>query len=96
MNLSVVHLDQGVSVTRDGIANELQREKQQDIMTDSSISQSRYVEVERELGRWVPDEDDPDCPELDNIFDGPWNRLSIILPFIYILILCWDILVIYT
>ncbi|KAK1360285.1 polyadenylate-binding protein-interacting protein 3-like [Heracleum sosnowskyi] len=64
----------GVSLTRDGLANEVQQEKQQEIMTDSSISQSRHVEVERELGRWVPDADDPECPELDNIFDGPWNR----------------------
>ncbi|KAK2995827.1 hypothetical protein RJ640_006166 [Escallonia rubra] len=64
----------GVSVTRDGLTNEINREKQQEIMTDSSISQSRHVEAERELGRWVPDEDNPDCPELENIFEGPWNR----------------------
>ncbi|KAK1375926.1 LsmAD domain-containing protein [Heracleum sosnowskyi] len=64
----------GVPVTRDGLASELQQEKQQDILTDSTISQSRHVEVERELGRWVPDEDVPECPELDNIFNGPWNR----------------------
>ncbi|KAL1814341.1 polyadenylate-binding protein-interacting protein 4 [Daucus carota subsp. sativus] len=64
----------GVSVTRDGLANEIQHVKQQEIMTDSNISQSRHVEVERELGRWVPDDDDRECPELDNIFDGPWNR----------------------
>uniref|UniRef100_A0A5B7ASG1 Putative polyadenylate-binding protein-interacting protein 4 isoform X1 n=1 Tax=Davidia involucrata TaxID=16924 RepID=A0A5B7ASG1_DAVIN len=64
----------GVSVTRDGLTNELQRVKQQDILLDSSISQSHHVEVVRELERWVPDEDDPQCPELENIFDGPWNR----------------------
>ncbi|WOG89383.1 hypothetical protein DCAR_0208621 [Daucus carota subsp. sativus] len=64
----------GVAVTMDGLASELQQEKQQDIMTDSTISHSRHVDVERELGRWVPDEDVPECPELDNIFDGPWNR----------------------
>ncbi|KAK3024479.1 hypothetical protein RJ639_043796 [Escallonia herrerae] len=64
----------GVSVTRDGLTNEINREKQQEIMTDSSISQSRHVEAERELGRWVPDKDNPDCPELENIFEGPWNR----------------------
>lgn len=63
-----------MSLTRDGLANELQQEKQQEIMTDSSISLSRHVEVTRELGHWVPDADDPECPELDNIFDGPWNR----------------------
>jgi hypothetical protein len=44
-------------------------------MLDSSISQSRYVEMERELEPWVPGEDDPRFPELDNIFDDPWNRL---------------------
>ncbi|KAA8540254.1 hypothetical protein F0562_024183 [Nyssa sinensis] len=61
-------------LTRDGLTNELQRVKQQEIMLDSSISQSCYVEGERELERWVPDKDDPQCPELENIFDGPWNR----------------------
>ncbi|KAL2243204.1 UNVERIFIED_CONTAM: Polyadenylate-binding protein-interacting protein 4 [Sesamum indicum] len=64
----------GVPVTRDGFTNELQNEKQRELMTDSCISQSRYVEVGRELEHWVPDENDPGCPELDNIFDGPWNR----------------------
>lgn len=64
----------GVSVTRDGFTNDLQHVKQQDIMLDSSISQSRHVDVERELERWVPDEDDPQCPDLENIFDGTWNR----------------------
>ncbi|KAK9281572.1 hypothetical protein L1049_004475 [Liquidambar formosana] len=62
-----------VSVTRDGLSNEL-REKQKELMLDSIISQSRNIDVERELERWVPDEDDPQCPELENIFDGPWNR----------------------
>ncbi|XP_057771030.1 polyadenylate-binding protein-interacting protein 4-like isoform X2 [Salvia miltiorrhiza] len=63
-----------VPVIRDGFLSELQREKQQELMTDSCISQSRHVEAGRELERWVPDEDDPGCPELENIFDGPWNR----------------------
>ncbi|XP_057504700.1 polyadenylate-binding protein-interacting protein 4-like [Actinidia eriantha] len=64
----------GVSVTRDGFTNDLQHVKQQDIMLDSSISQSRHGEAERQLERWVPDEDNPQCPELENIFDGNWNR----------------------
>ncbi|XP_042022604.1 polyadenylate-binding protein-interacting protein 4-like isoform X3 [Salvia splendens] len=63
-----------VPVIRDGFLNELQRGKQQELMTDSCISQSRNVEAGRELERWVPDEDDPGCPELENIFDGAWNR----------------------
>lgn len=67
-------LAKDVSVTRDDFASELQREKQLEIMTDSAISHSRYVDVERELEPWVPDEDDLQHPELDNIFDGPWNR----------------------
>lgn len=45
-----------------------------EIMVDSAISQSRHVELERELQPWVPDGDDPECPELENIFDDPWNR----------------------
>ncbi|CAA0816174.1 Polyadenylate-binding protein-interacting protein 4 [Striga hermonthica] len=63
-----------VSLSRDGLTNELQNERQQELMTDSCISQSRHVEVGRELEPWVPDENDPGCPELDNIFDGHWNR----------------------
>lgn len=63
-----------VAVTRDGLSNELQCGKQQELMIDTFISQSRHVELERELEPWVPDESDPDCPELENIFDGPWNR----------------------
>ncbi|XP_061948891.1 polyadenylate-binding protein-interacting protein 3-like isoform X4 [Populus nigra] len=63
-----------VSVTIDGMSNELQQAKQQEIMIDSFISQSRLVETERELEPWVPDEDEPQCPELENIFDGHWNR----------------------
>ncbi|CAI9757695.1 unnamed protein product [Fraxinus pennsylvanica] len=64
----------GVSVTRDGLTNELQHDEQQELMTDSCISQSRHVDLGRELEPWVPDADDPGCPELENIFDGPWNR----------------------
>ncbi|TYI59770.1 hypothetical protein E1A91_D10G060500v1 [Gossypium mustelinum] len=29
---------------------------------------------ERVLAPWVPGEDDPQCPELENIFDSPWIR----------------------
>ncbi|KAL3511640.1 hypothetical protein ACH5RR_024357 [Cinchona calisaya] len=64
----------GVPVTRDGLANELQRGKQQELLIDSSISQSRRVEMERELERWVPEDDDPLCPESENIFDRHWDR----------------------
>ncbi|XWS18834.1 hypothetical protein CRYUN_Cryun32bG0079100 [Craigia yunnanensis] len=63
-----------VAVTSDGFASELQHDKHQEILIDSAISQSRHVEVERELERWVPGEDDPHCPELENVFDSPWNR----------------------
>ncbi|GFZ08123.1 hypothetical protein Acr_19g0010600 [Actinidia rufa] len=64
-----------VSVTRDGTTSDLQRVKQQDIMLDSSISQSSHVDVERALERWVPDKDYSQCPELENIFDNPWKRV---------------------
>lgn len=63
-----------VSLFGDGLINGHVREKRQDIMIDSHISQSRHVEVERELERWTPDKDDPQCPDLENIFDGTWNR----------------------
>ncbi|KAH1038018.1 hypothetical protein J1N35_039761 [Gossypium stocksii] len=63
-----------VAVTGDGFASEPQNEKHQEILIDSAISQSQHAEVERELEPWVPDADDLQCPELENIFDGPWNR----------------------
>ncbi|XP_009372375.2 polyadenylate-binding protein-interacting protein 3 isoform X1 [Pyrus x bretschneideri] len=63
-----------VSITREGLLNEVQHEKHQELMIDSFISQSRRGELERELEPWVPDEDDPQRPELENIFDGQWNR----------------------
>lgn len=65
-------------MTSDGF-NEVQHEKQQELMIDSYISQSRQVDVGRVLEPWVPDEDDPRCPELENIFDGHWNRLLLYL-----------------
>lgn len=64
----------GVPVTRDELSQEFQHEKLQELMLDSNISQSRHVEVERELEPWIPDETDPRCPELENIFDDPWNK----------------------
>ncbi|KAI9109535.1 hypothetical protein K1719_019589 [Acacia pycnantha] len=64
----------GVAVTRDGLPNEAHHEMYQDIIVDSVISQSRHVDLERELQPWVPAEDDPQCPELENIFDETWNR----------------------
>ncbi|KAM3245879.1 polyadenylate-binding protein-interacting protein 4 isoform X1 [Capsicum annuum] len=64
----------GVPSTLDVFRAELLREKQQELLTDSCISQSRHGEVERQLQRWVPDDDALECPELDNIFDGHWNR----------------------
>ncbi|KAF7814078.1 polyadenylate-binding protein-interacting protein 3-like isoform X1 [Senna tora] len=64
----------GVAVTRDGLHREGHHEMHREIMVDSVISQSRHVDIERELQPWVPDEDDPQCPDLENIFDGPWNR----------------------
>ncbi|XP_055828752.1 polyadenylate-binding protein-interacting protein 4-like isoform X2 [Solanum dulcamara] len=64
----------GVPATLDVFRAELLREKQQELLTDSCISQSRHGEVERQLERWVPDDDALECPELDNIFDGHWNR----------------------
>lgn len=63
-----------VPVTKDGLTDELQHEKQQEIMTDTSISRSRHVELERELEPWVPDDDNIECSELDNTFDCHYNR----------------------
>ncbi|XP_050873883.1 polyadenylate-binding protein-interacting protein 3 isoform X2 [Lathyrus oleraceus] len=62
-----------VAVSTGDLASEPHYDVHQEIMVDSVISQSRHVDLGRELHRWVPDEDVPQCPELDNIFDGPWN-----------------------
>ncbi|KAK4365638.1 hypothetical protein RND71_013518 [Anisodus tanguticus] len=64
----------GVPTTLDGFRTEFMLEQQQGLLIDSCISQSRHIEVERQLERWVPDDDAPECPELENIFDGHWNR----------------------
>ncbi|XP_075492832.1 polyadenylate-binding protein-interacting protein 4-like isoform X2 [Primulina tabacum] len=64
----------GVSVTSDVSKIEFQHDKKQELMVDSYISQSRHVELGRELEPWIPDENDPECPELDTVFDGPRNR----------------------
>lgn len=61
---------------RDGLSNELQYERQQELLTDSCISQSRHVDLGRELERWIPDENNPSYPDLENIFDSPWKRLE--------------------
>ncbi|XP_078428783.1 CTC-interacting domain 4 isoform X2 [Wolffia australiana] len=63
-----------ISLTNDAISSGNALEKHQDFMTDSAISQSRHVDVDRELQRWTPDEDDPRQPELENIFDRQWHR----------------------
>ncbi|KAD6794719.1 hypothetical protein E3N88_05615 [Mikania micrantha] len=63
-----------VPVTRDGLMNDFQNDQLHEIMIDSSISQSRHVDLERELEPWVPDDGNPECPELDNTFDRHWNR----------------------
>ncbi|KAL3736017.1 hypothetical protein ACJRO7_025039 [Eucalyptus globulus] len=64
------------SLAGDGLSNELQLEKRQEILIDSCISQARHVDSERELKPWIPDEDDPQRPELENVFDIPSDRLG--------------------
>lgn len=65
---------QDVAVSTGDLASESHYDVHQEIMVDSVISQPRHVDLGRELHRWVPDENVPQCPELDNIFDGSWNR----------------------
>ncbi|XP_008787856.1 polyadenylate-binding protein-interacting protein 4-like [Phoenix dactylifera] len=62
------------SLSSDEFVNGHAKEKRNDLLIDSVISHPHHVEVERELERWIPDKDDPACPELENIFDGTWNR----------------------
>ncbi|XP_018488756.1 polyadenylate-binding protein-interacting protein 3 isoform X2 [Raphanus sativus] len=61
-------------VNNNNVSNSAQCEKPSELLTDSSISQSYHVDSERELKRWVPDEDVPDCPDLENVFDDPWKK----------------------
>ncbi|PKA59171.1 hypothetical protein AXF42_Ash001264 [Apostasia shenzhenica] len=63
-----------VPLTTDEFLGVNGHDKRKDLMIDSVISRSHNIEVERELERWTPDADTPECPELDNIFDGTWNR----------------------
>ena len=63
-----------MTVTKDGLSNEVHNENQE-LLIDSFISHSCHVEAERELKPWIPDDDSPQFPELDSIFDCPWNRL---------------------
>ncbi|KAL4369341.1 hypothetical protein GQ457_05G035320 [Hibiscus cannabinus] len=63
-----------VAVTSDGFASELQHEKHHELLIDSVISQSHHVGMERELEPWVPDEEYPQRPELENVFASSWNR----------------------
>uniref|UniRef100_A0A1J3HPT3 Polyadenylate-binding protein-interacting protein 3 n=1 Tax=Noccaea caerulescens TaxID=107243 RepID=A0A1J3HPT3_NOCCA len=56
------------------VSNSVQSDKPLELLTDSSISQSYHVDLERELKPWVPDEDVPDCPDLENVFDDSWKR----------------------
>ncbi|CAN7083703.1 unnamed protein product [Brassica oleracea var. botrytis] len=61
-------------VYSDNASNSAQCERPLELLTDSSISQSTHVDLGRELERWVPDEDVPDCSDLENVFDDPWKR----------------------
>ncbi|WOL14204.1 polyadenylate-binding protein-interacting protein 4-like [Canna indica] len=49
-------------------------EKKKDLMIDSVISHSHHADIERELSPWIPDEDDPQCPELENTFNRTLDR----------------------
>ncbi|KAI4381840.1 hypothetical protein MLD38_007874 [Melastoma candidum] len=63
-----------VSVTRDEISNEYQSERQRELLIDSYISRARPDDMERELKPWVPEDNDPHCAELENLFDDHWKR----------------------
>ncbi|CAH8392714.1 unnamed protein product [Eruca vesicaria subsp. sativa] len=53
------------------VSNSAQCETPLELLTDSSISQSYHVDMERELKCWVPDEDVPDCPDMS------WNQFEV-------------------
>ncbi|KAL1218929.1 Polyadenylate-binding protein-interacting protein 3 [Cardamine amara subsp. amara] len=61
-------------VCSNNVSNSVQSKKPLELLTDSTISQSYHVDLERELKPWVPDDDLPDCSDLENVFDDPWKR----------------------
>ncbi|AEE33057.1 Polyadenylate-binding protein-interacting protein 3 [Arabidopsis thaliana] len=61
-------------LSSDSVSDSVQCEKPLELLTDSLISQFYNVDLERELKPWVPDEDVPDCSDLENVFDDPWKR----------------------
>ncbi|ONK57850.1 uncharacterized protein A4U43_C09F4850 [Asparagus officinalis] len=65
---------QDVPLNIEEFSNAYPHEKRKDLMIDLAISSSRHLEAERELERWTSDAGDADCPELEDIFDGTWNR----------------------
>ncbi|XP_051119452.1 polyadenylate-binding protein-interacting protein 4-like isoform X2 [Andrographis paniculata] len=74
--ISLADLEQvkakGVPLTRDEQTTELLQQNQLKHFTDSCLSKSQ--KVERELERWVPDANDPSCPDMENTFDSNMNR----------------------
>lgn len=54
-------------------------DKRKDLLIDSAISRSHYLE-ERELERWAPDEGDSECIELEK-YDRKGNRYLMYLLF---------------
>ncbi|KAJ0964956.1 hypothetical protein J5N97_026094 [Dioscorea zingiberensis] len=73
--LAVYSVDKDVSLSIDEFMNGDVCDKRQDLMTDSAISHPHHVETGRKLKHWTLDNDDPEYRELEDIFDGTWNRL---------------------
>lgn len=67
-------LAKDVSVTGNDVEKGLQGEKRQDLMIDSSISKSHLAGKGRQLERWIPEDNDSRCPDLENVFDATDNR----------------------
>ncbi|XP_006307069.2 polyadenylate-binding protein-interacting protein 3 [Capsella rubella] len=61
-------------LSSEDVSDSVPCEKPLELLTDSLISQFYNVDLERELKPWVPDEDVPDCSDLENVFDDPWKR----------------------
>ncbi|RZC49417.1 hypothetical protein C5167_017845 [Papaver somniferum] len=67
-------LAKDVSVTGNDVEKGLQGEKRQDLMIDSSISNFPSAGKGRQLERWIPEDNDSRCPDLENVFDATDNR----------------------
>uniref|UniRef100_A0A0D6QRJ7 LsmAD domain-containing protein n=1 Tax=Araucaria cunninghamii TaxID=56994 RepID=A0A0D6QRJ7_ARACU len=63
-----------VPLMGDELANGYARGNRHEILTDSLLSHSHHLDLERELEPWTPEKDAPESLGLEDTFQNPWNR----------------------